>query len=244
MIQTPISPVVANNVRSLVGVETNPAIKVNLDALVTNSMLKTPAGGVFKWEDQSGNLNHANQTLVASQPIISTAFGKPGVEFDEDDDFMTIPFSLDWATQQFTILVVATKLNLATASGMVSNRDIATMPTRWWTMGQNVANSMEVERSGSGTFPSVGYGIDARGLAPQIYEFSRNGSDFAYLNGTLTQSKGKVDIGGVSQTLIIGRWFTATQGWGGLLNQIQVRTDLFDAAKRASVVASLNAKWQ
>lgn len=223
----------------------DPNIKVLLDAQVTDS-IKLSLGKIFEWEDQTINGNNSTQVIVSSQPTLGTSFGKPGVKIDSTDDYMVIPFTFDWTNDPFTILVVGTKLNLTGFRGLIGNR-FGGGSTKWWTLGQHGGPFMTVERTVP-TLPRIDFGIDATNQPPQIYEFRHDPNiaslDSTFLNGTFSASNSVGNIGGLTNELRIGRWVSATQGWDGFAMEIQVRTELFDAAKRASVTAALSAKWQ
>lgn len=219
-------------------------IKCLLDAKVTNSIFTTGGGGIFRWKDQTINENDATQSIVASQPTVGTSFSQPGIKIDNTDDFMVIPFTLDWTNQPFTIIAVGTKLSTTGFRGLISNR-FGAGAADWWTLGQNSPSTMVVERTGGNL--GLNYAFNAQGQSPQIYEFSHDptGNSLLHRNGTLIDTAlSNINIGGLTNELRIGRWFTATQGWDGFIMEIQVRTELFDAAKRASVTAGLAAKWQ
>ena len=68
----------------------NPNSHLKLWLRADQGVTLSTGGAVMEWADQSGNNNHATPLSEAEAPIVGTLAGKPALDFDGVDDFLSI----------------------------------------------------------------------------------------------------------------------------------------------------------
>ncbi|MDQ1255662.1 MAG: hypothetical protein QG656_254, partial [Candidatus Hydrogenedentes bacterium] len=175
---------------------------------------------IAQWADLSGLGNSALQDDAELQPELRGASigGKPAVWFD-GDDMLATPLSMDWSNTDWTVFAVAC-LESDTPNdwrGIVGNR-FGEGAANWWTLGTKSDGTLYLEFSpGHG----VNTSLAVREAGPQIYAISKREDGFELLrNGRTTGSFIQDNVGGRTNTLCIGRWYGAGQGWRGGIGEV------------------------
>ncbi len=205
------------------------------------------AGSVSGWNDQSGNLNHAQQPLAAQQPLLvaNQLNGRPVLRFDGTDDFLAAASS-------------PTLANTGDISSffVVKFDDFDTYRTVWAKTEAHLPRSTDFY-----TQPGTGLPLIYRGGAAEVQnvvsgaaltagEFAVVGFDMAgtdvhhFLNGALTGG-GTITaaLQDTGKPLLIGQRDDAVTRTKGDVAEIVIYNSALSDTDRAQVVTYLGKKY-
>lgn len=127
-----------------------------VDIAAFNTFVSGTTGKIVKWYDQSGNAQHALQTIVAAAPTLSSAglSSKPSLTFSGSSQYMTFPEVLSGPGNKSAFVVCK---NSETGSGLaksILSQSALGGPTGAWF-------ALQVRNSGANGYPYfAGYSAD------------------------------------------------------------------------------------
>jgi hypothetical protein len=145
-----------------------PKIDIDLspDAWFDSSDLSTivldSGGRISQWKDKSGNNYHANQTIGANRPVISSDFikGNKSIYFDGSSRFLTLGTVLGTTKpSNFSVFVVGRFIGTSSATVMCGSGDSGGQSSLYWGNIQTarIANDGKIEYSiGNGSTYAYG----------------------------------------------------------------------------------------
>jgi len=204
--------------------------------------VSSPAA-VALWADKSGHNHHAVQPTPAHQPVRSrSALGGRSILRFAGGQYLTNPLSLNWSEAGWELLVVAAVDGNAADQwrGIIGNR-FGAGKAHWWTLGTRDTGDLYLEL-GAGHGPSPPF--KARDFGRQIYHVSKAGAQFTLCrNGVSSDTATQPNVGGVTNELRIGCWFSQGQEWRGKIAEILFYQRTLPQAARDALEAYLARKW-
>ncbi len=216
------------------------------DAGVTSS-----ASAVSQWNDQSGNARNAVQATSASRPILvaGAVNGRPAVQFDGTNDFMTFTLPVNGLTGITIALVGACT---ADRTGGSTNAESAALfwneTASWGTVYLSPFQSNLKFRFGTGQTGNLP-GYTRPGSIGSAYSTTisvKNGAtDSLYVNGVQVVNQGGklATIAACRDTGNLGRGFNDTTYFPGLIAEVLVYTRALSASERHQVEGYLNGRY-
>jgi hypothetical protein len=188
-----------------------PGLRLWLDANDSTSLYDSVSGGsnvsadssVARWEDVSGENNHAIQNDSSKRPLrkVSSKNSKDTVLFDGSNDCMIIPNV--WLPSHFSAFIVQTSLvSSGTKFWIEHSSDLNSNPGFYF---QGINSGIWAVRRGSNTHAgdrvTLSNEADWIGNAWSLASFVYNGAGYVYKNGNLIANQS--DTGSsISNTII------------------------------------------
>ena len=216
-----------------------------------SSINQSDSTAVSTWNDESGNGRHITQGTGANQPIfkLSQINGKPVVEFDGVDDFMSRTSVSNFSSANQVVAFLVMKIpsdvdciqldwqapdttNRVTLSALNANPD-----RNFLFIHGNQGSGGLVQ---SGTISSGWLGVT------QIAEWTRNGSAVTLRSNNVDLGSGSMtsDVTpGSSATLFIGQNTAGAGQFGGQLAELIYYNRFLTTAERDQVRNYLNGKY-
>lgn len=206
------------------------------------STLTLEAGRVSLWNDKSGNNNHADQSSLPHRPYTSTDVGTGLNQLLWDGApeicMNLLSYSYDWTANDFSVFAVASAAATFPAAfgGIIGDRFGAGL-ANWWTLGYS--NGTMVVEGGPNLL------FDPRGQGKQIYSINKIGALYeGFLNGVGSGGTGTpANIGGLTNSVKIGRWESPDQRWAGEIQEIIIVGGNVSVYTRQLIEGYLAHKW-
>lgn len=219
-------------------------------------------GGVARWEDKSGNSNHATQSTSNDRPLVrpNTKAGKSVLEFDGSSDFMRAADANSLDVNAFTIFTVVRPSTYVPGAGkapiIINKGDFASAAGTAYELTSSLGASPKYSTgiASGNTFSSVGAGgtaavtqnvwalVGARrpaASAATVFVNRSSEGSTSVVSGTLNN---------ISTGLGIGARGTGTPSvsndlWPGNIAEILIYNAALSADERAKVEVWLYGKW-
>jgi hypothetical protein len=201
------------------------------DATTGGSAVTSDAASVARWEDQSGNANHATQATSGKRAVLKLSIqnGRPSIRFDGSDDVFSLASSITPATCIAAFRRTATGIKSAPFGH--NSTSVLEAPT-WWTDNIFYLSFGGTERNAGAADTRTGAFITA---------LTNDGSSSVFrVNGTAKTLSGA--LSGTLSLDLIGALSTVHFHSGDLLELI-VSTAILTAGQIAQAETYLNGRW-
>jgi autotransporter-associated beta strand protein len=256
----PVTPVLQSGTSVQLMAETQPNLKLHLDASVRSSLFTDAAGvgavtesghPVGYWSDLSGNAKPATQATLSRRPTYVTAArgfcGLPAVEFDGADDSLTSLLNINADEMPNMTIVIAYKQLPESGNGGLWGHD-----NGGWDRLQLFRNgNIYYQIATANAAESVkGMEVDVVTVYSAVLRNGVPGGSYVYINGVSDATTGlpaftSVDSGG-SADLTLGSIGTGNVNYAGRcqIGEVLVFDTALDNMARQNVEAYLRDKWQ
>ncbi len=242
------------------GTGTDLSVKSGLQLWLKADAGLLPGDVTLRWEDQSGNNNHATQFDITAQPemVANAVNGKPALRFDGQDDYMEIANSpsLQPGAGDWTVFFVGKRLPASQGDypQVIGSRPWTLDVDKGWAVGFNtsgyVASHFADGTSGHdlpGTLAASPLSSDACQVW-QVEEDRGAGTTAFFVHGSLDRSSARpMPAGPIDQTdaIEIGREIGGSDNRRANmeLSEVLVYNRVLGTADRESVTAYLSAKY-
>jgi len=199
--------------------------------------------------DLSGQSNHFTQGTAINQPTLTVA-GQNGLNvmtFDNGNDVLdNTSYKPNWNSINFTVFAVTKITDVQVDfNGIITNRDPGGDPN-YWVLMRDILGNLTCNIGPVATRINVDTGVDPTTLGTFLVTFIKEGnSSRIYLNKVLKDTKDTTaqNFGDASLVLMIGRLLTATQGWGGEIDEIILYEKAVGDTERGYIENYLTTKW-
>lgn len=223
------------------GVSASSTNELWLDALQKNV---TDGAAIFRWNDFSGNANHADQSLTYRRPRYRAngINGMPAIDFDGNDDYLEIMSNSDFNSNQATHFAVFERSTLNNDVNTIFNMDFsegsnliftATLPAHTRTVLKNSVGDLQRLYFSGGTNQVLSVLWD--GTAGTLDGFL-NGVAATTNNNSVNTATGH-NLGRVGA-------FNTNYKYDGNIAEIIYYTTVLNSAERNIVENYLAAKYQ
>jgi hypothetical protein len=210
------------------------------------------AGKVSAWTDQSGSGTHAAQATGASQPtFVASAFnGRPALQFDGVDDFLTFNLPLSGLTGMTIVLVSASTSATqdGTSNGATNSAIFWNETSDWCTVSLSPYQRVIRYHFGTGQvndLPSYTRPSPIGSTYSTTIVTKNGASESLYVNGSQVYSAGNklTTLRNVNTTGNLGRGYNNNTYFAGQIAEVLVYTKPLTDAERQSVEQYLLQKY-
>jgi hypothetical protein len=205
--------------------------------------LVSSGGSVARWQDKSGNGNHAVQSSSGARPTR----GSGAIAFNGSSQFMSIPQSgLQFGTSAFSMFAVVKLTTLSSIASIVISQDDSASNgpiLRLLAMGEQNAlltvrtpSASATNAATGNTFATGSYQLCEVSRASDVYSLRLNSGTAATMSVA-----GSLNLG---VQVNIGANQAAADWWlNGSIGEIIMYSGSVSSGDRSQILAYLNAKW-